>query len=406
MIPVKHGMPYLVFAVRSALAQECDELEVLVSVEEHEADALAYLKSEKDARLKVITPPPSLSMAEHWDWVQTKAVGSWQMFIGQDDGLQEDFLETADPLIEKAQALGMRTISSPRAYLHWPGSAYDRTGKGKVERGYKSRISVRSTRIEAFRALTGFKTYFDLPQMYTHSLFHRDLISECRDLQGGVLFTCHPQDANLAALAVAREASFLRSGIPLGWSGNSARSAGMAVLALTDEGAPSKTTAEIGTRYLSSVSASKIDYPEWAGDFAIGDLNLYFWQALRQTAALQDHELVQKITHEDFVSQLFSRIFANQVGSRRKWAQVKIADLLEGVYRPAKIQPILVAKFLLGDLAKKYFGSLVVLFLRTTGAKRLPIGIGQETSVANNPWEYPFSEGKTPLGKSNRSTRS
>lgn len=401
MIPVKHGMPYLMFAVRSALAQECSELEVIVSVEEYENDALAYLKGENDRRLRIITPPPSLSMAEHWDWVQTHAVGNWQMFVGQDDGLQEDFLETADRLIERAEALGIRTISSQRAYLHWPGSTYDHTGRGRVERGCKSKISVQSIRGEAIKALTGFKSYFDLPQMYTHSMFHRDLISECRNLQGGALFTCHPQDANLAALAVARETSFLYSGVPLGWSGNSDRSAGMAVLSISGKGADSKTAEKIGTEYVSRVNGSKILYPEWAGDFAIGDLNLYFWQALRQTEVLQNDRFVSEITGDEFTSRLFSRIVANQISSGRVWARRRVSELVGRQYPSARIRPVLVGKFLLADFVKKHSGSLLRLFLRTASARLRVAGFRNEVCPANNPWDYPFSDGKTPLGKSN-----
>ncbi len=73
MIPAKNGMPYLEVAVSSVLSVGTKDLEILVSVERNETQTLAFLETIDDSRLTIIHPEKSLSMMEHWDWVQTHA---------------------------------------------------------------------------------------------------------------------------------------------------------------------------------------------------------------------------------------------------------------------------------------------------------------------------------------------
>lgn len=64
--------------------------------------------------------------------------------------------------------------------------------------------------IETLKALLGLQSYFELPQMYTTSTFHKPILDQARELQSGKVFSAHPQDENLAAIAYSLEKTILK----------------------------------------------------------------------------------------------------------------------------------------------------------------------------------------------------
>lgn len=282
LVPAFNGMPFLQYAVQSALSQRSGDFELVVSVDRSEDGSIEFLSRIDDSRLRVLETPvgSSYSMTEHWEWLLRQARGEWVMFLGQDDGLQSHFFELAFRLINKAQKLNLRLIAAQRAEFVWPY-----VGEKKPVASFRdpSReiISCHSLNLRALYALLSLRSYHFLPQMYTNSLWKMSLIEEVRGLQGGAFFTCHPQDANIAALGVRLEKKFLFSGFSLGWVGVSERSAGLAVAESLNPASP--TRARIAQDYTASVEKSPIVYPTWAGEFEMGENAIYFWQALRST---------------------------------------------------------------------------------------------------------------------------
>ena len=55
-------------------------------------------------------------MTDHWDWLQTAATGEWKIYVGQDDGLLEEFFEIAHELvsIQKLRKRGSSLGQAPR----------------------------------------------------------------------------------------------------------------------------------------------------------------------------------------------------------------------------------------------------------------------------------------------------
>ncbi len=256
-------------------------MELLVSDDYSTDTTQEYLAAQVDERLGVLHPPADLSMAEHWEWVLGQARGEWLIFVGQDDGLQSYFFTLADRLVRIAEEHDLKVISSRRAYWFWPGCE---TSYGDVALSYgaSGKISILPTRLIGWTALLGMRDYFDLPQMYTTSLFHRSVIERARKLQGGRVFVTHPQDANLAAIAYSLESRYLYSDIPLGWVGSSPRSAGLAVTASGMDGLE-----ELKDSYLKSVDRSALKCSDTIGPFSIGSTVLYYFGALLETDKLR-----------------------------------------------------------------------------------------------------------------------
>lgn len=311
LIPVFNGMEFLPQTIPSILKSGRHDFELLVSDDGSDDSSLAFLRGFSDKRLRVFEAPSHSSMAEHWEWLSTKANGDWQMFLGQDDALQEYFFEAADQLTEFAESQGTHLVTAKRAYLNWPGMGSGSDLRQAIFRAQEE-IKVKNLRLATWLTLAGIKSYHELPQMYTSTLVSGTLLQEVREAQKQRLIVAHPQDASLAASLALFSRTYVYSATPLSWVGTSVRSAGRAV-ELGKKNAESKSTQDkVLSTYVSDIEASKLAYPAFAGPFSLGDATVYFWQAIyaarrasgKSTAWLRNPALVLWVVSAVFRSSL------------------------------------------------------------------------------------------------------
>ena len=273
IIPSKNGMPYLQFAVRSVLNSSCDDVELLVSLDDVDDGSSEFLNQISDPRLKVISPSSGLSMSEHWDFAQIHATGQWQMFLGQDDMMMTGFSDAFEGLTELAKHSELGVIVARRAYVCWPPL---KDPNLKALQYWKTDEIVVKNSIEfATKALLTDISYHAGPQMYTTTLVSKSVLKSIRSKNEGKLILGHPQDAHLAASLLRESPSYLFSGQPFSWVGTSAKSAGLAIAKLAEGGEN-----EIANNYVSSVESSfGLNYASRA-DFRHGVNSRYFFDAL------------------------------------------------------------------------------------------------------------------------------
>jgi glycosyltransferase involved in cell wall biosynthesis len=274
-------MPYIKTCVDTIVLQNYLNYELIISDDNSTDGTSEFIDSLIHPHIKILHTPYRMSMTEHWEWVLSHAQGEWCIFVGQDDGLQLYFFELADILTRYAEHSGVRVIMSQRAYFFWPG-CHRLYADTQVHYTAAPIIEHCNSKWKVFQTLTGALDgfYFELPAMYTSSLFHHSLLDEARARQQGKVFVTHPQDANLAAIGCCLEAQYIRSGIPLGWVGTSPKSAGMAV----SEG---DNASELRRFYLDKIHTSQLEYCPLIGSFSLRSYTLYFWGALVKTEALQ-----------------------------------------------------------------------------------------------------------------------
>lgn len=364
ILPVYNGLPYLETAVASVLASNRNDFELLVS-DDHSTDgSLQYLESIGDSRLRLLRTPARMSMAEHWEWALSHSKGSWGMFLGQDDALQGYFFDHADTLTAEAAKRSLRVIAARRSYIFWPGCEAD--FPERVQYFALNSTYVRRTRVDCFSSLFLGKKYHELPQMYTNSLFHTSLIEEARTLQDGRVFTCHPQDANLAALAILLEKKYLRSEIPLGWVGTSPSSAGLAIAKSPtgNKDNQSAVSRRLAEDYSKSIVESDIRYPEFAGAFWLANEAIYLWQALVAVSERLDLSLHIHLRNRFLLACIFASALGENHSRLRKdphWTAFEdllrinraskrlvwfLSWLLGGIYNLRRLPRILVTRFL------------------------------------------------------------
>lgn len=296
IIPSFNGLDYLTSCIESIFFHKYSNYEIIVSDDNSTDGTSEYLNGLKYENLKILKTPHRMSMTEHWEWALSHAEGEWCIFVGQDDGLQPYFFELSDILTDYALKINCRTITSERAYYFWPNCDHV-YGNAHVSYTAIPLVMRKSTVLSAFQALTGVFFYFNLPQMYTTSLFHRSILDEARAKQGGRVFVTHPQDANLAAIACSLDRYYIKSLVPLGWVGTSPKSAGMAITS------PSRDSANLRNIYLEKIRSSPLAYCSLIGEFSLDSAILYFWGALLQTKTLRG-ALINRVLH----SKLFKYI--------------------------------------------------------------------------------------------------
>jgi hypothetical protein len=374
VIPARNGGAFLPACLETILEQDYDDYEVVVSDDHSSDDSWSLLEAMDHPRLRLVRPPEGLSMAEHWEWALAQARGRWMVFVGQDDGLQSYFFRLADLLTARAERSGLRSIMSERAYYFWSGCEF-LYGSAWLDFKATPVVETRDFRVEAVKVLVGAKEYFELPQMYTTSLFHRDLVREAKSLQEGLLFTAHPQDANLAAIACSLERGYLRSSLPLGWVGTSARSAGMAVSATSvkaPDGSARQDLESLNQEYQGRIGRSAFAYHPLAGPFAFGSMILYFWQALCQTSRLRKPWVTELLLSRPFRGVLLGLVRSE--GRHARHGVRRDADMFREILVRNDCSRALVAiAFVVAEVAR---GCLAATALVRKGARRLRRAFG------------------------------
>ncbi|MBU4370172.1 glycosyltransferase family 2 protein [Patescibacteria group bacterium] len=306
ILPARNGGEYLPTCVETIISQNFSDYELIIS-DNHSTDNTSnYLNNCSHPNINVIKPPRPLSMVDHFEFALSHAQGTWQMFLGVDDGVQPYFFELAEVLTKYADTAKIRTIFGVRAYFFWNG-CQPIYGNAAVRYGAINYIKHKNCKLEASKVLLGLKkSYFDLPQMYVTAIFKKELLEEVKKRQGEKIFTSLTPDANLAAICCSLEKKYIESGIPLGWVGSSPSSNGFS-FSLSQKN--DNITNNINQDFLNLNKKSAISYNKLAGNIKFGSTVLYFWEALLQTQNLRKKYLNIFLMSRLFKTIMFSVVF-------------------------------------------------------------------------------------------------
>lgn len=286
IIPVNNVINYLPSTIESIISQNYSDYELVISDDSSTDGTSDYISSLKHPNIKVFHTQNRLTVAEHFDLALSYATGEWRIFVGGDDGLQPYFFKLADRLTEIAIKKNIRAIASRRAYFFWNGCQSD---YGDVAVSYSATVKyqVKSSKKEMYRCLYSKNDYFNLPQMYTTSLFHSSLIDKVRRMQNGKFLTYGISDANMAAISVTMEKKYLYSELPLGWVG---------------------TSPKVLTRSKDFIESIKLHY--LCGNYRLGFASMYFLGALL-TIETSNKKLKNKLSNPKKMEKIISSVYKN-----------------------------------------------------------------------------------------------
>ncbi|HVR89987.1 MAG TPA: glycosyltransferase family A protein [Novosphingobium sp.] len=144
VIPTRNRSDLLNFALASVVAQNCNELEIIVSdnstvAAEIEAGRALGERFAHDARIRFVRPPVPLGMPDHWEFATSHATGDYLLI------LTDRFVMRPDALRIIGQAIANDTAGPPEI-ICWHTEAGLAADGTFFERPYGGAIRTRSTR--------------------------------------------------------------------------------------------------------------------------------------------------------------------------------------------------------------------------------------------------------------------
>jgi len=275
LLPVRNGQDYISNAIETVLSTRYEDFELVISDNFSNDDTSIILSKVIHEKCRIIKPKTPLSMAEHWEFIINAGQGDWLLILGVDDGLFPYTFELLDDLVDKAASNNLKVIMSSRAYYFWPGceSVY---GNLNFHFDSADRVVTKNILKNTFKALIGEDSflYFDLPQMYSNSVFHRSLFSGYNRI-----FSSITPDANLAIIAFDQINEYLYSSIPLGWIGTSLNSNGFSHYKKLRTSGSILTSNDIAEDFVSLNSKSKINFHSSLGNPMLSKTPLLLYEA-------------------------------------------------------------------------------------------------------------------------------
>lgn len=212
----------------SVVAQDIDNLRVIVSDNLSSDSTRDVVESKCDSRITYINSGERLSMSHNWEFALSHVEQGVVGFVGDDDGLVPGALGIVSDVMDHEKC----DLLSGRAFGYtWPGvyeeAAYGRLDwrKGALFPGMHSNIDVMDSREALREVLQGKGTYLDLAPIYAGGFASLDLINRARNHKGRFFLSQNPDVYSAVALAKVA-GRFVRSNQYLYVSGCSKHSTG------------------------------------------------------------------------------------------------------------------------------------------------------------------------------------
>lgn len=220
LVPTRERLDTLRYALKTCLAQDCSELEIVVC-DNYSSDGTSdYVSTLGDPRLKLVKPAHRLGMSQNWEFGLSRTTGQYVTIIGDDDGLVPGAVERCNDLIRKHDHPD--AVVWQKAYYSWP-SRHDHLSCFLA--GGDRQTSSAFALEELFdHASKNPFDYTRLPCLY-NSFVKREVIDRARSKTGRFFNSMNPDIFSAIALAAVTE-KFIFTDEHLGINGASNHSNG------------------------------------------------------------------------------------------------------------------------------------------------------------------------------------
>ena len=171
LIPTRDRAETLRSTIASCLAQDADNLRVVVSDNCSADGTRDVVHAFNDPRIRYVRPDRRLSMSGNFEFSLAAADSGFIMHLGDDDGLILGAIEHVGAVAGDSKALA---ITSAHATYHWPNSLFESYRNRltlPVAKGYRMRPALHAAqRVASFR-----EGYPSLPGTYS-GFVHRSVI--------------------------------------------------------------------------------------------------------------------------------------------------------------------------------------------------------------------------------------
>jgi FkbM family methyltransferase len=236
VIPTRDRADTLRHTLRTCLAQDFADFEIVVSDNDSSPAVREVVESFADPKVKYVRTPRLLAMSDSWEFAVERAAGEFVTLIGNDDGLLLHALSEIDRLVRMLDA----TI------LRWDSVCYNWPDLPEQEHASANALLVPLRQIDEYypvrrRAaapvmvdvVNGRASYSELPMIYC-SAIHRSWIESLR-ARAGRVFQSECPDIFSAFAFASLAGAYHSVAAPIGISGLSGKSNGVAGIYLKEK---------------------------------------------------------------------------------------------------------------------------------------------------------------------------
>ncbi len=250
IIPTRERADTLQHCLETAVRQDCDRLQILVSDNASSPATRAVVEGFADPRVRYVNTGQRLSMAHNFEFALSQVDQGWIVMLGDDDGLVAGRLEPTVAVLEDS---GLQALSSETCFYNWPRVTSDREPALTVP--LETRVDVVRSGDAVEDILKLVRPKARLPQTYTGGIVHADVIRAGR-AKDGTFYQSQIPDIYSSFAITASVERYLYSKAPFAIAGRSSHSIGAALFkleknAFLEEGLipfhPDFPTDEIGT---------------------------------------------------------------------------------------------------------------------------------------------------------------
>ena len=220
IIPTRERAGVLEAALRTATAQDYENLDIIVSDNCSGDGTDAVVQRANDGRIRYLNTGRRLSMSHNWEFALGHVREGWVTFMGDDDGLLPGGICRAAEIIQETRAQVLRT---EYCTYDWPGMPEHPQGQLIVplSRGLETRNSHQWLR----KVLEGRVRYSQLPMIYNGGFIHLSVLQRIKEGTGAFFSSVSPDVYTAVAISrLTDEFLFLHE--PLAISGTSKYSNG------------------------------------------------------------------------------------------------------------------------------------------------------------------------------------
>ena len=215
VIPTRNRPDYLKYALESAIHQDSESFEIIVSDNSTDRKSELVVKRLESNRIAYYRTGGHLSMSKNWEFAVSKAKGLFVCIIGDDDAVMPFFVSRVIALHEKFEP---DVICWKKHVYIWPCG----NNKGRVDflasKGKDTHYSVKD-KIKSVLKMGGSSLH-TIPMIY-HSAVKRTLLDKIFKDSCGSLFPVTQPDVYNGFTVAANNPKIIQSGEALsisGWS--------------------------------------------------------------------------------------------------------------------------------------------------------------------------------------------
>ena len=222
IIPTRERSDTLMHTLKTALSQDYDQFNVLVSDNASHDATRKKVSSISDPRLKYVNTGKRVSMSENWEFALSHVDKGWITVLGDDDALLPGTLRKVNGIIKNTNTTAIR---SNGCSYKWPG--FNGSSYGELRISNKKGYEIRESSQMLQRVLDGEMNYNELPMLYNGGFVFFELIRQAKLVTKRFFMSMIPDVYSAIVLSLLTD-TYVYSYEPLAINGASLHSSGTA----------------------------------------------------------------------------------------------------------------------------------------------------------------------------------